>query len=259
MEYELGVTRHVKPRVTRRTFLGSAAALIALADLTPIFAQESTPASQAEGDDDAIAVLKAAGEAIKELDTFQFSLTTISGSSDVFPGVSLESVEGSVRRPMDLTATVKVSALMQTMELSAIAVDGEFYIQDPLSGGEWQNFGGAGEVAGMINPDWLIVAAVNMIQDAKITSQKDDETLIEGYLDFAKTLEGAGAAVSDLGELEQFLAGTPIDVAIWINGDNLIERTELYGPIFASESADVEKRIELSAFNEPVEIEAPVI
>ena len=44
-----------------------------------------------------------------------------------------------------------------------------------------------------------------------------------------------------------------------VNGDNLIERVELYGPIFASESTDVEKRIDLSGFNEPVEIEKPVV
>lgn len=257
MEYDLGVTHHVPAKVSRRTLLGSAAAVIALAELSPLYAQESTPVSQAEGDDDAIAVLKSAGEALMQLDTFHFSLTTIAGTSSVFPGMSLESVEGAVRRPMDLTATVRASALMQTVELSAVAVDGNFYIQNPMSGGAWENIGSAGEIGGMINPDWIIIAAVNQIKDAVITDTSDDQTLIEGYLDFAESLEQAGATTADLGELEQFLAGTPVDVAIWINGENLIERVEIYGPIFASESPDVEKRIELSEFNEPVEIEVP--
>lgn len=259
MEYEYGVTRHVPAKVSRRTLLGSAAALIALAELSPIYAQESTPVSQAEGDDEAVVILKTAGEALQALDTFNFSLTTIAGSSSVFPGMSLESVVGAVRRPMDLTATITASALMQTVEISAVAVDGNFYIQNPLSGGAWENIGSAGEIGGMINPDWIIVAAVNLIKDAKITDQNDEETLIEGYLDFAETLEEAGATTGDLGELEQFLADSPIDVAIWINPENLIERVELYGPIFASESPDVEKRIELTKFNEPVEIEVPDI
>ena len=259
MEYELGVTRHVPAKISRRTFIGSAAAAIALSSLSPIYAQDSTPVSQAEGDDDAVAILKSAGEELMALDTFHFPLTTIAGSSTIFPGMSLESVEGTVRRPMDLTATVRASALMQTIEVNAISVDGEFYIQNPISGGAWESVGNAGEIAGMINPDWIIVAAVNLIKDAAITDQTGGDTLIEGYLDFAETLEEAGASTTNMGELEQFLANTPIDVAIWINADNLIERVELYGPIFASESPDVERRIDLSEFNEPVEIEAPAI
>ena len=259
MDYETELTRHVPAKVSRRTLVGSAAAIVALSSWSSFAAQDATPASQAEGEDDAVAILESAGQELMELDTFHFALTTIAGSSSVFPGMSLESVEGSVRRPMDLTATVRASALMQTVEVNAVAVDGVFYIQNPLSGGAWEKFTGAGEISGMINPDWIIVAAVNLIKDATITDQNDEETLIEGYLNFAETLEDAGAATSDLGELEQFLANSPIDVAIWINADNLINRVELYGPIFASESPDVEKRIELSAFNEPVEIEVPEI
>lgn len=257
MTYDLGITRHVRQRITRRSFVGSAAALIAFAELAPTFAQDSTPGSQAEGDVDAIAVLETAGKAILALDTFTFAMTTTNGSSTIFPGVELESVEGQVRRPYDLSATLRVKALIQTMEISAIAVDGEFYIQDPLSGGNWQNLGDAAGVANMVNPDWILMAAVNQIKDAAITDDGGDTTLIEGYLDFSEAL--AQMEGGDISELEGLLAMKPIDVAIWINADDLIERAELYGPIFASESADVEKRIELSEFNEPVEIEAPVI
>jgi hypothetical protein len=143
------------------------------------------------------------------------------------------------------------------MEIGAVAVDGEFYVQDPLSGGNWQQFGSAQGIANMVNPDWIIVAAVNQIKDASITDESDESTLVEGYLDFSETLSQAQGG--DSAELEQLLAMKPVDIAIWINGDNLIERVELYGPIFASESPDVEKRIELGGFNEPVEIEKPVV
>lgn len=257
MVYELGITRRIPKKTSRRSLVGTAAAALALTKLAPLMAQESTPVSMAEGDSDAVTVLKTAGEAVMKLETFAFELSTTAGSSTIFPGVDLISVEGAVRRPYDLTATLNVKALVQEITISAISVDGKFYIQDPLSGGAWQEFGDAREVVNMVNPDWLITAAVNLIQDAKITSQTDTTTLVEGYLDFSESLSQIEG--TDLNELEQFLANEPVDVAIWINSDNLIERTELYGPIFASESSDVEKRIELSGFNEPVEIEAPII
>lgn len=257
MTYESGSVIHTSTRVSRRSFIGSLAGLGALATLTPAFAQIATPASQSEGDSDALEVLKAAGSNVVALDTFTFSLETTAGKSTVFPGVELVSVEGAVRRPMDLSATLNVKALTQTMEIGAVAVDGEFYVQDPLSGGSWQNLGSAPEISTMINPDWMVMAAVNLIQDAAITSQKDDVTLIEGYINLTDSMGAVEGA--DLEQIKQFLASGPVDVAFWIDNEDRITAAELYGPFFASESADVEKRIEFGGFNEPVDIEKPAI
>ncbi len=256
MNLEPGIPLRTPARTSRRTFASGVVAAFALST-TGLFAQESTPESRAEGDSDAVAVLKKSGQAVLALDTFTFDMQTTHGSSTIFPGVELISVVGAVRRPFDLQATLTVKALVQTMEISAVSVDGEFYIQDPLSGGAWQQFGGAGDVVNMVNPDWIILAAVNLIQDAHITDESNDSVIVEGYLDFAESLSQGGA--NDVSELEGVLAEGPVDVAIWINGDSIIERVELYGPIFAAESPDVEKRIELGGFNEPVEIKKPMI
>lgn len=257
MEYQQMIKASAAPRISRRMLLGTALAMGAFANVAPALAQQSTPASQAEGDADALEVLKAAGSHVLELETFTFSMTTTSGSSTIFPGVELVSVEGAVRRPMDLSATLNVKFLMQTMELSAVAVDGDVYVQDPLSGGAWQNMGSAPEIVTMINPDWILLAAINLIQDAAITDERDGVTLIEGFLNFSETLGELGS--QDLEQLESFLATGPVDVAFWIDEDNYITRADLYGPIFASESPDVEKRIDLTDFNEPVVIEAPAL
>lgn len=257
MNYEAPITTHVTPKVTRRSLIASAVAFGTFATVAPTWAQTSTPVSQAEGDADALAVLKAAGQQVLGLQTFTFSMETIHGSSSVFPGVELVSVEGLVRRPIDLSATLNVKAFMQTMQISAVAVDGEFYVQDPLSGGAWQSLGSASEIANMINPDWILMAAINLIQDAKITSEKDDVTVVEGFINLSETLGNLGSG--DMEQLQGFLASGPVDVAFWIDEANYITRAELYGPIFASESTDVEKRIELSGFNEPVEIDTPDI
>ena len=159
---------------------------------------------------------------------------------------------------MDVSATLSVSVFMQTMNISAVVVEGDVYVQNPLSGGAWENMGSAPEIATMINPDWILLAAINLIQDASITGERDGVTLIEGYVDLFESIGDLGEG-QDLQQLEQFLASGPVDVAFWIDPGNYITQAELYGPIFASESPDVEKRIELANFNEPVEIFVPDI
>lgn len=257
MEYESDIRASSRPRVTRRSLISSAIAFSAFASVLPVLAHQETPVSQAEGDADALEVLRSAGTEVLELDTFTFSMETINGSSTIFPGVELISVEGAVERPMDVSATLTVSAFTQTMIASAVVVDGDVYVQNPLSGGAWENMGSAPEIATMINPDWLLLAALNLIQDASVTNERDGVTLVEGYINLSDSI--TDVAEQDLQELEQFLATGPVDVAFWIDENSLIHQAELYGPIFANESPDVEKRIELSGFNEPVDIEPPSI
>lgn len=244
---------------SRRSLLAGVVALGAFGGVVPVMAQPATPPeSQAEGDADAVAVLQAAGDAVLALDTFEFTMETIAGQSTILPSVELVSVQGKVRRPIDIEAKLKVKALMQTMEASAVGVDGEFYLQNPLDG-SWMSMGSASEVATMINPDWILTMAINQIKDAKITSDGNDQTLIEGHVNLFETLSDVGGQGAEMEQMKQFLAEGPVDVAFWINKDNLIERAEIYGPIFSAESPDVEKRIELSRFNEPVEIEVPAM
>lgn len=257
MSYDSGIRASSRPRISRRSMIANAVAFSTFASVAPTFAQSSTPASHAEGDSDAVAVLKEAASAVMALDTFKFSMETTAGSSTIFPGVELESVEGEVRRPMDVSATMTVKAFTQSMSASAVVVDGDVYVQNPLSGGAWENMGSAPEISTMINPDWLLLAAINLIQDAAITSEDDGITLVEGYVNLSETIGELDAEGTQ--QVENFLASEPVDVAFWIDENNLINAAELYGPIFANESPDVEKRIELSGFNEPVEIEAPAI
>lgn len=257
MSYDHHIRKTVTPTISRRSLFGSAVVFGALVSAAPVLGQTSTPTSRAEGDADALEVLRTAGQQVLDLETFTFTMETIAGTSTIFPGVELTGVEGSVRRPMDVSATLRVKALMQTMEISAVVVDGDVYVQDPMSGGAWQNMGSAPQIATMINPDWLLLAAINLIQDAEITSERDGVTLVEGHISLTDSF--GTMEEQDMQQLEQFLSTTPVDVAFWINEENFITQAELYGPIFASESPDVERRIELNDFNEPVEIEAPAL
>lgn len=246
--------------VNRRVVMGAFASAVALGRVGRTAAQESTPASGARGDSDAVQVLTQAGQALAALDTFVFKLETVAGESTFMAALELKSVEGAVRRPTDLKATVTVGLPLGEMSLDAIAIDGEVFIQDPMNNNAWQRMGSAPEIVGLINPDWIVQAAVDVIQDAKITDTSERDgvtvTLIEGWVDIKELVQRGGGEVDQVAGM---LSDGPVDLAIWVGKDNLITQVEIYGPIFSSESADVEKRITFDKFNEPVTIEKPNI
>jgi hypothetical protein len=233
-----------------------------LAGVRPAFAQgvPATPEINVRGDEDAVELLTRAAHALAELESFGFELETVRGSSTIMSGFGLESVSGVVRRPTDLQAEVRVSIPIGELTIGAISLDGVFYIQDPLSDGTWMELGEMGEVQTLVNPDPIILTAVRLVQDARITGTGKvdgaNTSIVEGNVDFSGLLGrlGEGADQDQIGDL---LADEPVDVSFWIDEEDRIVEVELFGPIFASESEDVVRVISLYDFNEPVDIEAP--
>lgn len=250
----------------RRVLFGAGAAVALLARGVTVSAQTpaASPETNISGEEDAVAILQRAAQAMADLDTFAFEMQTVRGSSTILSGFELESVSGVVRRPTDLQAEVAVSIPLGKLQIGAISLDGVFYIQDPLSDGSWMEIGQMGEVQTLINPDVLILNAVRLVQDARVTGTEKvdgrEATTIEGTVDFSGLLDSMTAAAGeDASAMESLLAGEPVQVSFWIDEDDRIVEVEMIGPIFASESDDVVRVVSLFDFNEPVEIEAPEV
>ncbi len=250
----------------RRVLFGAGAAAALLARGVAVSAQTpaASPETNISGEDDAVAILQRAAQAMADLDTFAFEMQTVRGTSTILSGFELESVAGVVRRPTDLQAEVAVSIPLGKLQIGAISLDGVFYIQDPLSDGSWMEIGQMGEVQTLINPDVLILNAVRLVQDARVigTEKIDgrEATTIEGMVDFSGLLDTVTAAAGEeASAMESLLAGEPVQVSFWIDEDDRIVEVEMIGPIFASESDDVVRVVSLFDFNEPVEIEAPEV
>ncbi len=253
--------------MNRRIFtLGSAGVVTAVAArpaLHLVSAQEASPeaspAVQVTGEQDAVELLNAAAEAMAALDTFAFELETTQGSSTILQGLELKTIEGVVRRPVDIEATLSVSVPFGTIDVTAVGVDGSFWVQDPLSGGdEWISLGNDQELQSLINPDALILLAVRLVQDAKITGTETidgaDTTMVEGVVDF---YAAADAALGSSEMLSDIIAEGQKDVTFWIDGENRVVEAEIRGPLTVSESDDVVRVLRIFEFNEPVEIETP--
>jgi hypothetical protein len=255
---------------SRRILVAGAFAPAVVPSLRLVGAQETpvapltgaTPETELEGDADAIALLESAVEAMAALDTFGFELATTRGSSTIFEGLELKSVEGVVRRPLDIMATVTVGLPIGELSATAIGIDGEFWVQDPLSGGGWISLGSDRQIQALINPDQLLLYAVRLVHDASITGTEkigtSEATMVEGTVDFTSILQSAAGAAGDPEMVGELLAEGPKDVTFWIDDQNRVVEGEIRGPIFTTESDDVVKVLSLFDFDEPVEIVAPV-
>jgi hypothetical protein len=256
-----GLSAHALSR--RGVLLGTGALIAAkLAGSSAVSAQGgvATPELQVEGEPEAVAMLERAAEALAALDSFAFEMTTARGSSTILSGFELKSVSGVVRRPTDLQADVEISIPLGNLTVSAISLDGVFYIQDPLSDGSWMELGEMGEIQTLVNPDVLILNAVRQVQDARIASTAKvdgrNASIVEGTVDFSGLLDQFGEGQE---QMQSLLADDPVQVGFWIDDADRIVEVEMFGPIFASESDDVVRILTLSDFNEDVEIEAPEV
>jgi|GEM_PF-1330133 len=264
--WEHPLIRVIEKPFNRRTLFAGAVATAMAPSLRLVSAQDTpvtpvsgaTPETELEGDDDAVTLLQTAVAAVSALKTFGFELKTTRGSSTIFQGFELKNVDGVVRRPMDIEATVSIGTPLGEISVSAVGIDGEFWVQDPLSDGEWISLGSDQQIQALINPDQLLLYAVRLVHDARISGTEKvdgvETTMVEGTVDFYSVLQ---SAVGEQEMIQQFLAEGEKDVTFWIDDQHHVIEGEIRGPIFTSESDDVVKVLSLFDFDKPVEIQEP--
>lgn len=258
----------IRPLSRRRLILSSLAGAGTLA-LAPAIgslpasaataaAQASTPV--ATGDADAVELLAKASQVMAGLDTFHFEIETLSGG-ETSMGINLESVVGDVRRPMDFQAEIEAKVPFGTIKVRAVGLDGVFSIQNPLStDNAWMTLSADNELFALVNPDIILLLAVQAVQDATIDGEEKIDgvqtTLVTGQIDFQEIASTLGNG-NEGSEVASQLATTPVDVLIWIDGDTRVHAIELDGALLAIDSDTSSRMISFSAFNEPVEIAGP--
>ena len=250
--------------INRRVLLaGSAATALASSQLVRAAAQQGTPAATPSGAEDAVQLLNDAATAMTELETFAFEVVTARGETTIMEGFTLQEITGVVRRPNDFETTVTVEIPFASLDLTAVSVNNEVWIELPAFGeaaGGWQSLGSSDGLLSLLNPDVLILQSVRYIDNAAIDETGDidgvDVTYVTGTVDFrdiASQLAGGDTA------LPAEIAEGPVDLTIAIDTDNLVREIEIIGPLLTTESDDVIRLVTFSGFNEPVEIQEPQV
>jgi hypothetical protein len=247
----------------RAALVGSAALALCGGRFGVASGQDATPAARPTGDDDAVALLTDAATAMTELETFAFTVVTARGETTILEGFALEQVSGVVRRPTDFETTVTVAIPFASLDLTAVSIDGELWLNIPALGemeSGWQSLGSGDALLSLLNPDVLILESVQFIDDAAIDREGDIDgaavSYVTGTVDFQAI---AGDLFDGDSALRTEIAEGPVQLTIAVDDMSLVREIEIIGPLLSAESPDVIRLVTFVDFNEPVEIQEPEI
>ena len=252
---------------TSRTVLANAGAgAVALVGM-PSIARRASAQEQ-----DVNVLLQESAAAMSALQSFQFELTTVNGTSTILDNLELKKVAGSVKRPDSFTADVTAGLAVVDLTVQVVGIGERLWVTDPLdSEGRFielalgDDESGAGSLAALINPDRVFLTAVGLVENAAIdgTEKIDgvETTVVTGEFDASKLTSLATPTAGEDGlddsgfPAELILERMP--VTIWIDDAKRVVRLEIEGQLTSSESTDVIRGIDIFDFDEPVEIPEP--
>lgn len=213
-----------------------------------------------EGDSDAVALVESAALSMDNLESYRYSLRSIRDNLMIFGRYELKAVEGAVLRPQGFEASITVRLLDIDLHLRALGRDGEFWIQDPLSGPDnGMTLSRDSRLPMVINPDVLILASLRFMKDAHSLGESttmDGEThrRVGGKVDFAES-----ASMSSVSpEHSRYAASGRAVFNIGIDKANRVVNGQIKGPLLSSGSEDFVLDVAFSDFDTPVVIEPPV-
>jgi hypothetical protein len=204
----------------------------------------------ADTDKTAAEILSDASKAAAGLTTFHFKLSHQNGSTPLPLNLSVESAEGDVGVPDKLKADVKADAAGINVSVKVIGIDDETWVTNPFTR-SWQRLGGT-NIRDFANPAALVTGLLPDVQDPQIAGRED----VDGAATYRLTGTIDSAALSDaLGIAEP---GHTVKVEAWIGvDDSLPRRVKLSGRLTDDEKENVTRQVDLSRFNQPVDIQAP--
>ncbi len=252
----------------RHGFLGRgltrrAALLLGAAAVVPVV----VPRRGAAQEQDARPLLDQAAATMAGVTSFHFEMSTPRGTSMITDQLELAGLKGDIQRPDRFQVEVTAKAAIVAITVKVIGIANQLWVTDPMSRNEaWiqVDAGNVAEVAlpDILNPDRLLQAAVEMIQEPKIVGEEEIDgvktTRVEGMFDpRVASQEVTDLTGTPVPELSALTADAAIPVIIWIDEGTRVRRVEFVGPLTAADEGDVIRRFDLTKIDEPVDIQPP--
>lgn len=211
---------------------------------TAIVSASPTPTLSAQD------LLSAAQKSLTSDSAFHFSLTHENGSTPIVNGINMRTAEGDIVKPDKLSATVGGTITGgQSLSVKVIGIGQNLWIN--LVGSKYTELPG-GSAAAILDPTTGVTKAIAGAKNPHIAGQATingvQTTEVDGTVD-----------AGDLTALDgQAQAGKQVNGRIWIgNADHQVYRLRLEGPLNDQEPANIARQIDLSKFNEAVDIQPP--
>lgn len=195
-------------------------------------------------------ILDDASKAAADVDSFHFKLSHQNGSTPLPLNLSLESAEGDIVVPDKLKADVKAEAAGINVSVKIIGIGNQTWVTNPFTR-DWQRLSGT-NIRDFADPAALVTGILPAVKDPQIAGLEE----VDGTSTYKLTGTIDSAALSDsLGIAEP---GQTVTVEAWIGvDDSLPRRVKLIGPLTDDEKDNVTRQVDLSRYNQPVDIQQP--
>ncbi|MCC6314963.1 MAG: LppX_LprAFG lipoprotein [Thermomicrobiales bacterium] len=233
--------------------------LFACAAVTPLVLRVAIPVA---AEASAAERLREAATAMGELRSFHFALTTPRGSTTVLNALELKRLEGDVLRPDRYRATIEAGAAIVTVSIDVIGIGSRLWMSDPTSAEQrFIEVSLSDDVRvdpwfrRLVNPDAFWLALPALVSDPVAIGENRIDgapvSRIDGTIDLARIFAAVG------GEVPGFANAEPLPVSVWLTPENRLRRLELEGAVVAGEDSTIIRRLDITAYDEPVTIEPP--
>jgi hypothetical protein len=197
--------------------------------------------------------LESASGQMRSVSAFHFLLTHQNGFSTIANGLDMTRAEGDFVAPGRFKAAIKASFQTLPVSVSVISIQNQTWITNPLQGGEhYLPLPNGPQTTEILDPSKGLLGAASQMRDPRLTGSDKvggvDAFVIAGSVD-------AGDLRSIATDAE---SGRQVPAQIWLGkGDSLVYRVRLSGPLSAGEPQTIVRQLDLSQFNEKVDIQPP--
>lgn len=188
---------------------------------------------------------------INALKGFHFVLSHENGTTAIAQGIALRKAEGDFVKPARFKGTIDGTvAGGLTINGKVISVGDSVWLA--IVGDKYQPVPNGIGAAAILDPQNGVLKAVRAVNNPKYAGTDKingvDTTIVAGTVDAANLVALAPDAQ----------AGKMVNGKVWIgNADGHIYRVRLEGPLNDQEPANIARQIDLSRFNETVDIQPP--
>ena len=190
-------------------------------------------------------------EKTAEAESFHL-IVNVENVPDPSSGLGLTFVDGDIAVPDRMKAKVGGSFSGVPISSELVVVGDDHWLKIPLLG-TWQKVDLSTTVERFLDPEQGVLRVVEGATDVRDEGSEE----VGGVDTYHLSATVRGEDVAELLLVEPEAETVPIE--LWIGKDDLLlRRVRVSGPVGPDEGEDAVRTVELSAFDEPVEITAPV-
>ena len=196
-------------------------------------------------------IIVQASDKLDAVNSFHCTLDQTGGGTPIGSGVEMTKVDGDTVKPDKLQATLTGTVSGMSVTIKMISIGTVTYMTNPLSN-SWEQLPTEFAILSVFNPNTGITAIMRGITGLTKLSNAQSAGVdcyhLSGNIDSANLSPITGSSVP----------GTAIGVELWIGKDDLLVRSiKLTGQITATEVPGIVRTLNLSNFNETLNIALP--